>query len=1505
MRKLPRRYNIYRILSVVSALAIFTLFAPLLSTANAQVPQFINYQGKLKDSGGNPLTGTYDFRMRIYDDPTAGTLLYADEHAGINVRPGGIFNVAIGSGTVMTPPNQPFSSLEFTEPYYLSVEVGQNGVWDGEMTPRVPLATYMYAFNSQQLEGHSAGNGADDVLVLDSNGDINFAGNIITTGNIESGAITVEESEYSAFAVFEDTSNAVSTSIHVGNGSPENIVVAGAGSLYLDEAGNVFVKESGTGNTGWVELATITSVGNIYNTDGTLTGNRVVDAGGHLLRFHNNWIDYDIRDDSSAIIADDGNARSRFDIEPTFFQLYSQDAGSLAQSSIQGDPTGEIILTSNSTGAANDRMRVIVNTDQFDIVTDDTTFRGATYDKDYSANFTDRSLVDKQYVDKQLMWEIVNGGERIQPKDNSVRQIFVEENSNSYTQFKVVNNNDTGNVAGAIIELKGSGADFTNNMYIGKYGAAFWIPELQDNGAVLTDKNLVIGTASASNEIHFVAGNSYSDLRPVVVADNEGFRYTSDLSATYVDRTLVDKGYVDSLVSTSSFWVPGTAGTYSIRSTGNAASGGDAQGNYSVAMGYNTRASTYFAMAEGTSTLANGEGSHAEGRGSHALANASHSEGQQTVASGYSSHAEGNNTRATGIASHAEGLLTVAQNAYQYAGGIYNVGTATDTIHEIGIGTGASNRMNAFEVYTDGSILAPEFSIAEINARGSSSLTTKEYVDNAISTGANNIYNNDGTVVTDRTVTFDDKVLDFMAVGDNSEYNLDMSDTAGANSYFSMLPDEMEFNSAAAGNGPASNMIIGSTRLGFHHDDGTNNLASVTVSDDIIIEDGIHNRGAVYLADYSANYTDRSLVDKGYVDAAITNGKQTLQGVVDTSIAKDGYVTADMGAGVIEDDGGLLFVEAHAGKDFDYGAEGFLVFSLAGGMGDAGHAYVSDYRNAGSRKGLEYSADYSADYTDRSLVDKGYVDSLNKKLWDADHDTGIQVEEASDEDKIRFDTVGIQRMVIDENGHIGLNTENFSHDVLFYGNVSTTVNVLQSNSTMAGINIDRFSDDVEPARFAMDKARGTESAPAIIQSGDEIIEMSGAAYDGSQYISAGGFIVKTDGTPAANSIPTRLTFLTTRAGALGSDEKMVLTSEGELGIGNLDPDSALHVTSVSGQVGEAILTLENSTGDTQVFNVDNNPENYVTGSVGDIAIDNFHGDMYIKHSGDATDTGWLQLAAGGGSLSPWTRSGTDLSPTTAGDDVVLNTGETLSIVDLAQGSIPFIGAGGMVMQDNSNLYWDDTNNRLGIGTDSPGHQLTLAGDGTSNADASLEMAVYADSGQPAGLYLHRARGSDSSPTAIVDTLPIGGIMAGGYDGTAMVEYSAGIQMDATEDWSSTAHGTRIFFSTTENGTTGMVNRMVIDDNGNIGIGTTSPDYELQVDGTIAPETTDTLGLGTSALRWDLYADEIDVNSLTVNSLLNAPRSNTAPASPVAGTIYFNTADNKLKAYDGTTWHDLY
>tara|TARA_Y100001973_G_scaffold77478_1_gene113407 strand:- start:8695 stop:9297 length:603 start_codon:yes stop_codon:yes gene_type:complete len=43
-------------------------------------------------------------------------------------------------------------------------------------------------------------------------------------------------------------------------------------------------------------------------------------------------------------------------------------------------------------------------------------------------------------------------------------------------------------------------------------------------------------------------------------------------------------------------------------------------------------------------------------------------------------------------------------------------------------------------------------------------------------------------------------------------------------------------------------------------------------------------------------------------------------------------------------------------------------------------------------------------------------------LQDADNDTKVQVEESADEDKIRFDTDGAERMIVDNIGRVGIGT---------------------------------------------------------------------------------------------------------------------------------------------------------------------------------------------------------------------------------------------------------------------------------------------------------------------------------------------------------------------------------------------------------------------------------------------------------------------------------------------------
>ncbi|GBD34406.1 hypothetical protein HRbin35_00123 [bacterium HR35] len=67
-------------------------------------------------------------------------------------------------------------------------------------------------------------------------------------------------------------------------------------------------------------------------------------------------------------------------------------------------------------------------------------------------------------------------------------------------------------------------------------------------------------------------------------------------------------------------------------------------------------------------------------------------------------------------------------------------------------------------------------------------------------------------------------------------------------------------------------------------------------------------------------------------------------------------------------------------------------------------------------------------------------------------------------------------------------------------------------------------------------------------------------------------------------------------------------------------------------------------------------------------------------------------------------------------DVVGNIKASGSLISssLTPGSILFAGTGGVISQDNANLFWDNTNKRLGIGTTTPAGILHVA-TGTTNA----------------------------------------------------------------------------------------------------------------------------------------------------------------------------------------------
>ena len=85
------------LLRQVRLLPLAALFTAL--PLAAQVPSLINYQGRLTDGSGNPVTGNRTMVVRIYDAATGGNMTYEESLGTVAVR-NGTYSFRFGSGRV-------------------------------------------------------------------------------------------------------------------------------------------------------------------------------------------------------------------------------------------------------------------------------------------------------------------------------------------------------------------------------------------------------------------------------------------------------------------------------------------------------------------------------------------------------------------------------------------------------------------------------------------------------------------------------------------------------------------------------------------------------------------------------------------------------------------------------------------------------------------------------------------------------------------------------------------------------------------------------------------------------------------------------------------------------------------------------------------------------------------------------------------------------------------------------------------------------------------------------------------------------------------------------------------------------------------------------------------------------------------------------------------------------------------------------------------------------------
>lgn len=130
-------------LFIILLLLVAAVFPP---SVHADIDQTMSYQGRLTDTEGNPLSGSYNLRFYLYTDLTAGTQVWYEGHNSVAVT-NGVFNVILGASS--NPATFPIT-LAMRDNLFLEVRVYNGSSWE-TMSPRHSLVCSAYAMSARNV----------------------------------------------------------------------------------------------------------------------------------------------------------------------------------------------------------------------------------------------------------------------------------------------------------------------------------------------------------------------------------------------------------------------------------------------------------------------------------------------------------------------------------------------------------------------------------------------------------------------------------------------------------------------------------------------------------------------------------------------------------------------------------------------------------------------------------------------------------------------------------------------------------------------------------------------------------------------------------------------------------------------------------------------------------------------------------------------------------------------------------------------------------------------------------------------------------------------------------------------------------------------------------------------------------------------------------------------------------------------------------------------------------